>query len=101
MPQVNDAGGKTAVLAARTTMYEPNEQVGIFTTPTVKACVEAVDALEIATPNREIAGTCTAPPRGTELAQSPERDRQHRSKSIGVASHRMPDPFCRCPRFRV
>src|SRR5262245_2277392 len=61
MPEMNDAGGETSVLAAQAATQQPDQQIGIFTSPAGEAGIEAVDPLEIGTPNREVAGARATP----------------------------------------
>src|SRR5262249_45346438 len=60
VPQVNDPGGEAPVLATQAAAQQADEQVGILAPPAAETGIEAVDALEVGTPDREIAGACAA-----------------------------------------
>ncbi|HET7020330.1 MAG TPA: hypothetical protein VFI58_06415, partial [Xanthobacteraceae bacterium] len=61
LPEMNDAGRETSVLAAQAATQQSDQQIGIFTSPAGEAGIEAVDPLEIGTPNREVARARAAP----------------------------------------
>src|SRR5664280_485966 len=55
MPEMDDAGRKGAILAAHAGMQQPHDDVGILLAPAAKVGVERVDAIEIGSPNSQIA----------------------------------------------
>ena len=61
MPQVQHRSGKCSVLATNAGMQQPDQQIGILLAPAAEGGVEAVDALEIGAPYREVAGSGTFP----------------------------------------
>src|SRR5436305_11276597 len=64
VPEVNDAGGEAPILASQSAMQEANQQIGILAAPAIEAGVETVDPIEIAAPDRKIAGARAAPMSG-------------------------------------
>src|ERR1035437_1871701 len=61
MPEMDDAGRKGAILAAHAGMQQPHDDVGILLAPAAKVGVESVDAIEIGSPNSQIARPRAAP----------------------------------------
>src|SRR6516165_4404037 len=81
-------------------MDEPNEQIGVFTSPAAECRIEAVNAIKVATPDRKIAGARAAPLPRSELAHRPERQTRHRSQSVDPAAQALFDPLAGRPRVR-
>ena len=92
MPQVQHARRIGAVLAADASVQEPHQQIGVLLAPAAEACIEAVDAIEVGAPDREIAGARALPGPWPELAQRTERQLQHRREPIESALHSRADP---------
>src|SRR5271163_4352093 len=86
MPQMQYAGGETPVLAAHAGVQEPDHKIGIFQTPASIGAIEAVDTVEIAARDREIASLRTLPALPVELAQRTERQPQRRQQPIDAAA---------------
>ncbi len=73
MPQMQHAGREPAVLAPHAGVKETHHEIGILETPAGIAAIEAVDAVEVASRHREIAGLRAFPVVAVELAQRPKR----------------------------
>ena len=73
VPEMQDAGGERAVLAAHAGMQQAHDDIGIFLAPAAVVGVEAVDTVEIGPPDREIAGARAAPGALPQPAQRSER----------------------------
>src|SRR4051794_21894993 len=76
VPQMQHAGRKRAVLASNTGMQEPDQQIRILQAPAAERAVKSVDAIEVAAPDREIAGARALPSSAAQLAQRAERQPQ-------------------------
>src|SRR5262249_49735061 len=100
MPEMNDAGGETSVLAAQAATQQPDQQIGIFTSPAGEAGIEAVDLLEIGTPNRAGAGARAAPLPRPQLTQRTERQPEQCRQPIDPTAQAVPHPPPRAPRLR-
>jgi hypothetical protein len=65
VPEMQHRGGKSSILAPRTTMHEPKHEVGVFPTPPAECRVETIDAQKVCAANRQIgaadASPCCAP----------------------------------------
>jgi hypothetical protein len=101
MPEMQHAGREISVLAAHVRMQEPYQQIGILTAPSVIIRIETIDAVEIISPDREIARTRMLPFAGTQFAQRPERQRQHRCKPVDIVAAAPADPGRKIPVFRL
>src|SRR5262249_18751593 len=62
IPQMEDAGREISVLATYAAAEQPDHEVGILEPPASIGRIEAIHPVEVAAPDREIAGT-RAPPR--------------------------------------
>src|ERR1019366_5323125 len=58
---IGEPAVKTALLAAPAGMQQPHDDVGILLAPAAKVGVESVDAIEIGSPNSQIARPRAAP----------------------------------------
>src|SRR5215467_11504339 len=61
VPKMKNAGGKSTILAAHAGTHQTDGQIGILVSPADKAIVEAIDPIEIATCDGEVAGLGAAP----------------------------------------
>src|SRR5262245_26103896 len=100
VPQMDDAGGEAPVLAPQAAMQQTDQQIGILAAPAAEAGVEAVDPLEIGTPDGEIARARASPSPRLELAQRPERQSQHAGQPIDAATPTLADPPGQVPCLR-
>src|SRR5213594_2627077 len=85
MPQMQNPGGEVAILAADACAQEPDQEVGILQAPAIVACIESINSFNITTPDREIAGSRTAPCAGPQLAQRPERQPQQWCQPVDLS----------------
>ena len=67
-------------------MQQAHDDVGILLAPAAVVGVEAVDAVEIGAPDREIAGARAAPGASAQPAQRPERQMQQRRQPVDAAA---------------
>ena len=89
MPQMQHAGGEIAVLAAHAGAHEPDQQIGILQPPAAIGRVEAVDPVEIAAPDREIARARAAPgARAAACASGPSGNAEQRRQAVDAAACR-------------
>ena len=58
---MQDAGGESAVLAPHAGAQQAHDDIGILLAPAAIFRVEAIDAIEIPTPDRQIAGARALP----------------------------------------
>src|ERR671935_2153415 len=99
VPEMNDAGRETSVLAAQAATQQPDQQIGIFTSPASEAGIEAVDPFEVGTPNREVAGARATPLPRPQLTQGAERQPQQCRQPIDAAAQAVPYPPPRAPHL--
>ncbi len=85
MPQMDDPGGETAVLAPHAGAQQPDQEIGVLTAPAVEVRVEAVNRIEVAAPDREIARAGALPFVRFTLAQRTERQVEQRGQPVDAA----------------
>src|SRR6516164_758748 len=73
MPKMENAGGKSTVFAAHAGAHQTDGQIRILISPADKSIVEAIDAIEIAPCDGEVAGLGAAPSLFLQFAQRSER----------------------------
>src|SRR5262249_44945589 len=86
MPQMQDAGGERAFLAARAMGGGGHRESGVLGSPSFEFLLEAVDHTEVRHPDAEIAGAHALPAARGELAQRPERIGLQRLCAIDIAA---------------
>src|SRR2546421_4642891 len=86
MPKMQHAGRKCPILAAHAGMQESDQQIGILQTPAAEYAVESIDAIEVAAPDRQIAGARALPIPAAQLAQWAERQPQRREQPVDFAA---------------
>src|SRR4051794_26590763 len=99
MPQVEHAGGISAILAPHPGVQQPDQQIGILLAPAAEARVKAVDAVEVCPPDPEIAWPCTLPGLRPHFSQWTKRQTQHRGQPVESSAQPLPEPICRSPTF--
>src|SRR6201993_1290758 len=100
MPKVKNAGGESTVFAARAGAHQTYRQIRILKTPADEAIVEAIDAIEIAPCDCEVAGLGAAPTRFLQLAQRSKRQIHRREQAIDAAAQALARKSAERPRLR-
>ena len=81
-------------------MQQAGDNVGILLTPAAVIGVKAVDTVEVAAPDREIAGSRALPGVAAQPAQRSERQVQQRRQSVDAAAQPLNHPSVKAPGFR-
>ena len=101
MPKVQHPGGKPSVLAGHPGMEKPDHQVGILLAPARIGRIEAVDVIEIRTPDGKIARPAALPVARIRLAQRPEGKVDERHQPVDVAAQPLTDKGAETLDFRL
>src|ERR1044071_559646 len=96
---MNHSRREYSVLAAHASVQQANEDVGVFLAPAAVVGIEAVDTVEVAAPNREIARSRTFPRLLPQLAQRAERQREDGREPVDAAGQTRAEPLRKAPRF--
>ena len=96
------AGREKAVLAAHAGMRISRTKRSESSRPQpLKAASKPSTAIEIAAPDRQIAGARAAPAREPQLAQRSERQRISGASAVDAAARALRDPVAIAPVFRL
>ena len=73
MPEMDYAGGKYTVLPTDARVKKPGDNIGVFFSPATIVCIEAVDTVEIGSPDGKIARARALPGIFPESPKNAER----------------------------
>ena len=88
MPQMQHAGREGAVLAPHAGVQQPDQQIGILLAPAAEARIEAIDAVEIGAPDREIARPRPSQARGRIFRNGPSGRRSNGARRLSPPLNR-------------
>src|SRR5262249_8634700 len=99
VPKMKHTGGKSAVFATHTGPHQTYRQIGILKAPADKGIVEAIDEIEVAACDGEVASLCAAPTFFVQLPQWPKRQMQRRQQAIDAAAQALAHQGTEAPRL--
>src|SRR5262245_47493731 len=100
MPEMEYAGREAAVLAVDARAQQADQEIGILKAPPDIVAVEAVHAIQIRAPDREVARSCAPPILWTDFAYRSEPRLQQGRKPIDVATKARAARFHEGPELR-